>query len=191
VVGLQMGFQAVSWGLRQSGGLRTSFYSLLLPSREAVSFLKAVVAFRVVAEGNARQALLRVAKRLSVELGYAGAGTPLHADPFAGGRREAQANILDPEDELLVAEVRSGLTRLAEALGAAEHPEAVQRLLATTLDGAEMRMRAELMRGRCERLSALMPSFVFLVALPIVPEDEAFDLSQRTAELLSDVPREL
>lgn len=67
----------------------------------------------------------------------------------------------------------------------------MQKLLAATLDGAEMTMRGELMRGRCERLPALMPSFVFLVALPIVPEGEAFDLSQRTVELPEEARRQL
>jgi hypothetical protein len=144
-----------------------------------------------VAEGNAREALLRVARRLSVELGYADGANSTQTDSFLGGQREAGADILDSEDEQLVAEVKGSLARLADALGAAEHPEAVQKLLAATLDGAEMTMRGELMRGRCERLPALMPSFVFLVALPIVPEGEAFDLSQRTVELLEQARRQV
>jgi hypothetical protein len=139
-----------------------------------------------VAEGNAREALLRVSKRLGVEPGYPGGERPASAGSFSGGEVGVGAAILAPEDELLVAEVRGALTRLADVLGAAEHPESVQRILVATLDGAEMTMRGELMRGRCERLLALMPSFVFLIALPIVPEDEAFDLSQRTAELLEE-----
>jgi hypothetical protein len=143
-----------------------------------------------VAEGNAREAVLRVADRLSSELGHGGAEDPARVGAFSGGEREARTDILHPEDELLVARVRSGLTRLADALGAAEQPEAVQRVLAATLDGAEMTMRGELMRGRCERLPALMPSFVFLVTLPVVSQDEAFDLSQRTIELLEDARRQ-
>lgn len=58
-------------------------------SVEGISFLEVVVAFPDVAEGNAREALLRVAKRLS-------------------GLGKAGADILDPEDERLVAEVRRG-----------------------------------------------------------------------------------
>jgi hypothetical protein len=143
-----------------------------------------------VAEGNAREALLRVAKRLSVELGYADGGDTTLGASLSGGQAEAQADTLDPKDERLVAEVRHGLARLADALGAAEHPEPVQRLLTATLDGAEMMMRRELMRGRCERLPALMPSFVFLVALPIAPQDEAIELSQRTIDLLEEARRQ-
>jgi hypothetical protein len=37
-----------------------------------------------------------------------------------------------------------------------------------------------------ERLPSLMPSFVFLVTLPIVDQDEALDLARRTAELVED-----
>ena len=52
------------------------------------------------------------------------------------------------------------------------------------LDGAEMVMRGELVSGNAGQLPALMPSFVFLVALPVVTEDEALDLSKRMARLV-------
>jgi hypothetical protein len=52
-------------------------------------------------------------------------------------------------------------------------------------------MRGELMRGRSEQLPALMPSFVFLVALPIVHQDRAFALSEQTFELLEKIGREI
>jgi hypothetical protein len=132
-----------------------------------------------------------VADRLSIELGYPGNGDIPEAGSFSGDEGEPRAGTLDPEDELLVAKVRGALTQLADALGTAEQAEPAQRLVDATLNGAEMTMRGELMRGRCERLPALMPSFVFLVALPIVHQDEAFELSQRTFELLTDVRREL
>lgn len=45
-------------------------------------------------------------------------------------------------------------------------------------------MRGELARGNANQLPALMPSFVFLVTLPIVEQDEALNLSRRASELL-------
>jgi hypothetical protein len=53
------------------------------------------------------------------------------------------------------------------------------------LDGAELVMRGELIRGNGTRLGALVPSFVFLVTLPMVEQDEALALSQRAGELLA------
>jgi hypothetical protein len=45
-------------------------------------------------------------------------------------------------------------------------------------------MRGELMRGNSAQLPTLMPSFVFLVALVVVDQDRALELSARTAELI-------
>ncbi len=45
-------------------------------------------------------------------------------------------------------------------------------------------MRGELVMGNADRLPALMPSFVFLVVLPVVGQDRAFELSKRTSTLL-------
>jgi hypothetical protein len=38
--------------------------------------------------------------------------------------------------------------------------------------------------GNAARLPTLMPSFVFLVALPLVDQDRALELSQRSAQLV-------
>lgn len=138
-----------------------------------------------MAAGDGREALLRVASRLSIELGYAD-GEDLPAVRSLRGEETTQMDFLDAEDELLVTEVRLGLARMAHALGAAARAEASQRLVSAALDGAEMTMRGELMSGRSEQLPALMPSFVFLVALPIVPQDRAFELSRRAFELLEE-----
>lgn len=142
-----------------------------------------------MAEGDAREALLRVAGRLCVELGYQADGAAPGPALSWGPGGELRADALGPDDELLIATVKSGLTRLAAVLGAAGQPAAAHRLLEATLDGAEMTMRGELLRGRCERLPALLPSFVFLVALPLVHQNKAFELSQRTFELLEEARR--
>ena len=48
-------------------------------------------------------------------------------------------------------------------------------------------MRGELVSGNAAQLPALMPSFVFLVALPVVDQDRALELSRRTSELIDGV----
>ncbi len=46
-------------------------------------------------------------------------------------------------------------------------------------------MRSELMAGR--RVSTAMPSFVFLIAMPVFDREEALELSQRAAALLEQL----
>jgi hypothetical protein len=143
-----------------------------------------------VPASDAREALLRVADRLCIELGYPDGEDAADAGSFVGGREQAQVNVLGAEDELLVNTVRRGLTQLAHGLGASEQAEASQRLVGAALDGAEMTMRGQLMNGHSEQLPTLLPSFVFLVALPIVQRDQAFELTRQTFELLEEVRRE-
>jgi hypothetical protein len=45
-------------------------------------------------------------------------------------------------------------------------------------------MRGELVRGNAGELPALMPSFVFMVALQVVDQDRALELSQHTSRLI-------
>ena len=52
--------------------------------------------------GNEREALLRVAGQLSIELGYAEGEEPPGARSPLGGGEGPMAGILNPEDELLV-----------------------------------------------------------------------------------------
>ena len=140
--------------------------------------------------GNEREALLRVADQLCTELGYAtgeeqirGARSALSGD---GGGLFV---MLSPDDELLVATMRRGLAAVAEAVGAAKLEGVRQRAVCTALDGAEMVMRGELASGNAEQLPSLMPSFVFLVTLPIVEQGEALDLARRTSELIEGALR--
>jgi hypothetical protein len=93
------------------------------------------------------------------------------------------AGILSAEDELWVTHLRGGLARIASTLsGGAEppHPDAVR----AALDGADLVMRGELVNGNDDWLPRLMPSFVFLVVLPIVDQDRALEISRRCAELI-------
>ena len=137
--------------------------------------------------GNEREALLGVADQLSIELGYAEGEEVAGAHSPLGGEDGAMAGILNSEDELLVAKVRWGLAKVAAALGGGGPDGASGRAVGAALDGAEVVMRGELVMGNASRLPALMPSFVFLVALPVVDQDRALELSRRTSELIEGV----
>jgi hypothetical protein len=144
----------------------------------------------IVAAGTEREALLRLVEQLCGELGYAHLqGETAEAQELAGAERERMADMLSPEDEELVKEMRLGLARLAAAVGPEAPPTvAPKSAVRVALDAVELVMRGELIRGDGTQLGALMPSFVFLVTLPMVEQDEALELSQRTNDL---VEREL
>jgi hypothetical protein len=140
-----------------------------------------------VVVGNEREVLLRVAERLCAALGYAGAAVPPPGVGSLIGAREPGRYVggLAPEDEGLVLSIRGSLEKLAAAVSAGREPRSADRAVATALDCAELVMRGELVCGRGARLAALMPSFVFLVTLPVVEQDEAIALSQRTSALIA------
>jgi hypothetical protein len=128
-----------------------------------------------------------VAAQLCAEFGFAMDRSfleqpiPGPADPqlFAGSLSEA--------DEKVVATARAALAQIAEALEA-KMPTSIPGIgVSALLGGAEMLMRSEIAKGTPP--SALMPSFVFLVALPLVDREEALELSQRTANLLEETMR--
>lgn len=151
------------------------------PDRQ-LYFLETVVPFPAVQTGNYGDVLLRVVDELCAELGAAepeeipGARSSL-------GEEGVMAGILSSEDEQAVTGLRRGLATIAAALsGQADAPDtcAVQ----AALDGAELVMRGELVNGNGSGLPRLLPSFVFLVALPIVDQDRALALSRRATELI-------
>jgi hypothetical protein len=94
--------------------------------------------------------------------------------------------MLGPEDESLVVKVREALAGIAATLFT-EAEEPSSRAVETALDGAEFVMRGELLTGNPERVLRLMPSFVFLIALSVVEQDRALELSRRTSELIAEV----
>lgn len=129
------------------------------------------------------EALLRVADELCLELGCEEEDVELAVALSAPSGSETWST-LNPRDESLVATLRQSLARIATALGLPVRAESAERSLCTALDGVELVMRGELMRGNVEQLPSLMPGFVFLVALTVVGQDEALDLSQRAKELI-------
>jgi hypothetical protein len=121
-----------------------------------------------------------VVDQLCAELGCAGAQAPTARTALG----EDGVDPLGVEDEALVAAARRGLERVATAAGWARQAPGTGDPVGAALDGAEMVVRGELVCGNPARVMALMPNFVFLVTLPLVDQDEALELSRRTAELV-------
>lgn len=128
--------------------------------------------------------MLRVAARLLDELPDTGHVEVTGADS-SFDHVAAMTKALKADDDALVRAVRAVLATIAARLAAAaENPTSYS--VQGALDGAEIVMRGELMTDRGDRLPRLMPSLIFLVALPIVEQDRALALSQRTAELIDE-----
>jgi hypothetical protein len=92
--------------------------------------------------------------------------------------------LLSREEEELIATAHGCLARIAEGLETKHHKVVSETTYAALFEGAELIMRSELAAGN--PLSALMPSLVFLIALPMVKQDEALALSERTSSLLNE-----
>lgn len=118
------------------------------------------------------QRLVEVLGRLCDESGRPAIRTGPPADPAAerpiGG------------DELLVGALNEGLLRLVESRqpGAVDAPA-----VRTAISGVEYVAQGEILAGRRSRLVRLLPSFVFLVLLPIQGRSEALRVARRAAEL--------
>jgi hypothetical protein len=138
--------------------------------------------------GGEGETLLRIVNQIRSEAGRGPSGKWIPATtPILGGsaRHPATAG-LRPEDEQFVAAVRQALADLANAVGVETLDAEQQRTVSAALDGAELVTRGQLAMGRPEQLRVLLPSFVFLVALPIVEQDEALSLSRRAGELVDE-----
>jgi hypothetical protein len=101
------------------------------------------------------------------------------------GEQSVMAGLFGPEDEWLVRSFREFLARIAATLYDGREDPPLGSVEAA-LDGAEMVMRGELASGGAARLPRLLPSFVFLVTLPIVDQDRALALSRRTTQLIEE-----
>jgi hypothetical protein len=99
--------------------------------------------------------------------------------------RAATSERLSTEDRLLVESLRAALATIAARLSA-DAENASAPLARAALDAAETVMRGELMTRRDPQLARLLPSLVFVVVLPIVDQDRALALSQRTLELIDE-----
>jgi hypothetical protein len=92
--------------------------------------------------------------------------------------------VLGSEVELTAGAMRRGLEKLAAALVPARPGADASQAVGTALDCAELVTRGELAQGNLKQLPYLLPSFVFLVSLPIVGQDEALALARRTESLV-------
>ncbi len=125
-----------------------------------------------------------MADQLSIELGYSEGEEIPGAHSSLGGEDGIVVGTLDSADEALVTRLRRALAKVAAAIDAGADREADVRAMGTALDGAEMVMRGELVKGNAAQLPALMPGFVFVVALAVADQDRALELSQRTSVLI-------
>jgi hypothetical protein len=134
--------------------------------------------------GEERQALVEFADRICVELGHPVGEEIMNEAPSQpdGTRTRLFSGLLSAEDERLIATARRCLVHIAAALEAGHLKVVSETTYRALLDGAELVMRSELAAGNPP--STLMPSLVFLIALPMVKQDEALELSQRTSALL-------
>jgi hypothetical protein len=134
--------------------------------------------------GSQGDLLRRVIDQLIAELPYARSAEVTGADSTFGDDI-AMSGLLGAEDETLVRDLRTALATIATTLNA-EGKDPPAGSMQAAVDGAEMVMRGALMTGEGNRLARLMPSLVFLVALPIVEQDRALALSLRTSELIAE-----
>ncbi len=137
--------------------------------------------------GDHGEALIQVADELCLEIGYIGISEVPGARSTLG-EEGVMAGVLSPAEESLVRRLRASLARITAALGRGLGGSG-GRAVEAALDGAEMVIRGELVSGNASQLPGLLPSFVFLVALPIVEQDRALALSRRSAELIAKATR--
>jgi hypothetical protein len=136
--------------------------------------------------GDDGEALLRIADQLRPEMPPALAREVAEIEARLNGE-DLMAGVFGAEDEALARGLRRALVRFAAPL-ALDADDAQWRRMRVAIDGAEMAARGELLSGNAWHLPRLLPSFVFMVALPVVEQGVALELSRRAAEL---VDREL
>jgi hypothetical protein len=106
----------------------------------------------------------------------------------AGPRFEALAVKWPPSarlgeaDEQFVRRLRGGLTSLARSLPAEPALDAAG--VSRALEGAEFVTRREIRRGRAAGLPKLLPTFAYLVSLPLLGQAGALRVSKRATLLL-------
>jgi len=108
---------------------------------------------------------------------------PLETSPFEGWPPfETQAGV----DGNLLAGLRAALARVAEEQGLKPHSDvSTVRAVRAVLDGAQLTARTELLSGNEEEVRRLIPTFVYLVVLPVAGENAARHAFERAAAGLS------
>lgn len=137
--------------------------------------------------GEEGEALLQVANQLCAELGRRPSAEWLAAAaPTFGGldRPPTTKPGLSRSDEELVRAMKLALAEIASAASSGSLPDERQRVVRAALDGAELVIRGQLAMGTPEQLRMLLPSMIFLIALPLVRQGEALAISRRAGELV-------
>jgi hypothetical protein len=111
-------------------------------------------------------------------------GWPSAAPSFETRSDLISATSLGPQEEEFAAAMRAALAEVARAGGAGSLEEPKERGVLAALDGAELVTRGQLAVGSPEQLRVLIPSFIFLVVLPILQQDDALALSERAKQLI-------
>jgi hypothetical protein len=91
------------------------------------------------------------------------------------------------EDEALLVGFREGLARLADSRR--REPGEAERAIRAVLDGAQLAARCEILNGHRERLRQLLPTFAYLVMLPVAGEGEADRVAERAERLVEEPNR--
>jgi hypothetical protein len=94
---------------------------------------------------------------------------------------------LDPADEAFVRAMRRALAEVADAAGDRPLDEERERAVEVALEGVGFVIWGEIAMGVREKLRTLLPSFILLIVLPVVDQDEALAISARAKELVEEV----
>jgi hypothetical protein len=131
------------------------------------------------------EALVRIVRQLCSELRQA--RRPQHSEPGAGTfarRRGVQLPVgLSPAEEEFVRAMRQALAEVADAASDRTLDKERERAVEVALEGVGFVIWSELAMGAREKLQMLLPSFILLIVLPAVDQDDALAISERAKEL--------
>jgi hypothetical protein len=137
-----------------------------------------------VSAGDPGEIVLRVADQLCAELGCSEEGADMADVRLSNRQGDGVSAVLPAQEESLVRTIKRKLFQIATAASVVKIEGPPPDAVSAALDGAEMVMRGELVSGNADRLLSMMPSFVFLVTVPVVEHGQALALSRRTAKLI-------
>lgn len=134
--------------------------------------------------GRDSEAVLRAVDRLRASLPCASPQATVAASASLAAGAPA-AGALGVDEERFLAGLRAGLAGIAMSFSEeAAGPELDAVRFA--LDSAEMVIRGTLISKHETELPRLMPSLVFLTALPVIEHDRALALSRRATQLIGE-----
>jgi hypothetical protein len=135
--------------------------------------------------GDERAALLKIVRQIGCELRRSPrVSGPTGVPSFGSNACCPTAAILSPREERFVAAMRLALAELACDAGAGSLKGASERMVVAALEGTELVVRGQLAMGSPQKLRVLLPSFIFLITLPIVEQDDALAISGRAVDLI-------